>query len=220
MNRKTESLVLAAVVASITTRRAAIAAVRAEANALIYQSERRAAGADRGAWRDDMRAVECNAHNTIAATTRQSVAVAFALSAKFSDDAETRMRGAARLNGRSALDEFRARCANAATNVEGADIPRGDFAHPVADELQSAGIIEPVALAGLPEGVAAFSFIGGDDAKTLTYRDVEGPCGFLELVNGVEVNGYESADSRAYWVDYQYGDGTHAAVVKNGRTNI
>lgn len=68
---------------SIGNRREAIAAVRAEADALIEQSTRRAQGMDKGAWRDDMRIVDRNTRNTIAATRRAGVALAFALSAKF-----------------------------------------------------------------------------------------------------------------------------------------
>lgn len=69
----------------ITSKRAAIAAVREEANALIEQAERKARGFDRGMWRDDMRTVDCNARNTIRATVARSVAVAFELSARFSN---------------------------------------------------------------------------------------------------------------------------------------
>jgi hypothetical protein len=46
------------------TKRQAIAEVRAEANAIIEQLERRARGWDKGRWRDDMRDVECNAAGT------------------------------------------------------------------------------------------------------------------------------------------------------------
>lgn len=69
----------------ITTKRAAIAAARAEADYLIEQAARRARGADRGAWRDDVRAVDRQPHNTIAKQVAQSVAVAFELSARFSN---------------------------------------------------------------------------------------------------------------------------------------
>lgn len=69
----------------ITTKRAAIAAVRAEADYLIDQAARRARGADRGAWRDDVRAVDCQPHNTIRKQIAQSVAFAFELSARFAD---------------------------------------------------------------------------------------------------------------------------------------
>ena len=68
---------------TFTAKRAAIAAVRAEADALIEQAERRAKGYDRGLWRDDMRPVDCNASNTIRANTAFAVAVAFELSARF-----------------------------------------------------------------------------------------------------------------------------------------
>ena len=51
---------LAAILDTFTTKRAAVAAVREEANALIEQAERRAKGFDRGAWRDDLRAVDRN----------------------------------------------------------------------------------------------------------------------------------------------------------------
>lgn len=67
-------------------KRQAIAEVRAEANALIEQAERRAKGWDRGIWRDDRRAVDCNAHNTIRACTARSVKNAFDLSARFSEE--------------------------------------------------------------------------------------------------------------------------------------
>lgn len=69
-------------------RRQAIAEVRAEANALIEQLERRARGFDRGMWRDDVRTVDRNARNTIRATTHRSVAHAFELSARFSNKGE------------------------------------------------------------------------------------------------------------------------------------
>lgn len=68
---------------SITTRRQAIAAVRAEADGIIEQLERRARGFDRGTWRDDVREVDRRWTNTIRATMRRSVAFAFALSRKF-----------------------------------------------------------------------------------------------------------------------------------------
>lgn len=69
----------------ITTKRAAIAAVREEANALIEQAERRARGFDRGMWRDDVRTVDRNSSNTIRATVARSVAFSFELSARFSN---------------------------------------------------------------------------------------------------------------------------------------
>lgn len=70
---------VATLAADITTRRAAIAAVRAEADALIEQGERRARGWDRGAYRDDdtLRAW------TIRDSARLSSEFAFHLSAKF-----------------------------------------------------------------------------------------------------------------------------------------
>lgn len=122
----------AAIVSTVTTRRAAIAIVREEANAVIAQLERRARGWDKGPWRDDELTVNCNARTTVAARIRESVALAFALSAKFSDDADAR--------------------------TETATPEVAPVSHPVTDELQAAGIIAPVALAGLPEGVAAFAF--------------------------------------------------------------
>ena len=70
---------------TITNKRAAVAAVRAEANAIIEQNERRARGFDLGVWRDDMRQVERNAGNTIRATIARSSEFAFALSARFAD---------------------------------------------------------------------------------------------------------------------------------------
>lgn len=63
----------------ITTKRQAIAAVRAEANALIEQAERKAKGWDKGAYRDD----DTLRHETIAYCGRQSSALAFELSARF-----------------------------------------------------------------------------------------------------------------------------------------
>lgn len=63
------------------TKRQAIAEVRAEANYLIYLAERKAAGWDKGAYRDD---------DTLRATPlrrdiRRAVARAFALSAQFAE---------------------------------------------------------------------------------------------------------------------------------------
>lgn len=69
----------------ITTKRAAIAAAREEANAIIEQAERRARGWDRGMWRDDVRPVDRNTGNTIRATVARGSAFAFALSARFAN---------------------------------------------------------------------------------------------------------------------------------------
>lgn len=64
-----------------TTRNAAIAAVRAEANYLIEQAERKAQGWDKGMFRDDD-ATRCM---TIRQREAISVFVSFALSAKFAN---------------------------------------------------------------------------------------------------------------------------------------
>lgn len=39
---------------------------------------------------------------------------------------------------------------------------------------------------------------------------------FGELCDGVEVNGYETEKSRAYWVDWQYGENTDAEIIEKG----
>jgi hypothetical protein len=65
------------------TKRQAIAEVRAEANAIIEQLERRARGWDQGRWRNDMRAVERNGANTIAATLEWRAGYAFSLACSF-----------------------------------------------------------------------------------------------------------------------------------------
>ena len=69
------------IVEGFTSRRAAIAAVRAEADYLIEQAERKARGFDKGIYRDD--------DTTRGMTIRQRIAfgvgVSFALSAKFAN---------------------------------------------------------------------------------------------------------------------------------------
>lgn len=67
------------IAATFTTRRAAIAAVRAEADYLIEQAERKARGFDRGMFRDD----DTTRTETIRQRVAFSVAVSFALSARF-----------------------------------------------------------------------------------------------------------------------------------------
>lgn len=68
---------------AVTTKRAAIAVVRAEADALIEQAQRRAKGWDAGPWRDDLAPGQRHMDNTIRANTRRSVYMAFALSERF-----------------------------------------------------------------------------------------------------------------------------------------
>lgn len=63
----------------ITTKRQAIAAVRAEANALIEQAERKAKGYDKGVYRDD----DVMRRESIKYRCRMSSALAFELSARF-----------------------------------------------------------------------------------------------------------------------------------------
>lgn len=63
----------------ITTKRQAIAAVRAEANALIEQADRKAKGWDKGVYRDD----DAMRLETIAYRCRMSSRLAFELSARF-----------------------------------------------------------------------------------------------------------------------------------------
>lgn len=70
--------------ASLDKRRA-VAEVRALADAVIEQAERRAKGWDRGAWRDDVRTVDRSTRNTIAVNTDVNVRRAFYLSAQFAD---------------------------------------------------------------------------------------------------------------------------------------
>lgn len=72
---------IAALVASVTTKREAIRIARAEANAIIAQRERQARGYDRGLFRDD----DTLRRETIRQTIAFSVNVAFALSHKFSN---------------------------------------------------------------------------------------------------------------------------------------
>lgn len=69
----------ATIAATFTTRRAAIAAVRSEADYLIEQAERRARGMDRGMYRDD----DTTRTETIRERIAFGSAVAFALSAAF-----------------------------------------------------------------------------------------------------------------------------------------
>lgn len=70
---------LPALVGEVTTKRQAIAWVKAEANAIIEQAERRAKGWDRDMFRDD----DCFRYKTIEQRTRESVELSFALSKKF-----------------------------------------------------------------------------------------------------------------------------------------
>ena len=80
MNTNTDTLNAAATyAASLTTKRQAIAAVRAEADSLIEQAERRSKGWDKGAYRSD----DTMRQQTIGERRAFSVAVAYALSRKF-----------------------------------------------------------------------------------------------------------------------------------------
>ena len=72
---------IAALVASVTTKREAIRIARIEANAIIAQRERQAHGYDRGLFRDD----DTLRRETIEQTVAFSVSIAFALSSKFAN---------------------------------------------------------------------------------------------------------------------------------------
>ena len=69
------------VVDSVVNKREAIRMVREEANAIIEQSELKAAGYDRGMFRDD----DTTRSETIRQRTQFSVNIAFALASKFAD---------------------------------------------------------------------------------------------------------------------------------------